>query len=225
MQAGAVIARLFDRFLWRTPRQRARRLAVFANVERSSATDMRLAARACPSPERAVAYLRHASDELRHTQLFFERASAIAAEQGLLAPSPPSAACEGLYERLGELDFLAFVHLAERRGRAQFEIHARTHARAGRGELAQLFESIIADERHHERYSGKLLRELAGSEAAAQARVRAVRRWELRRAFVRLAQANGAALFGLAAAVLYVLVVPLRFFLPRERGRALSSER
>jgi hypothetical protein len=216
---------LFDRFLWRTPRQRARRLAVFAAVERSSATDMRLAARACGSPARAVQYLRHASDELRHTRLFFERASAIAAEHGLALPVPPSAACEGLFERLGELDFLAFVHLAERRGREQFEIHARTHASAGRSELAQMFEAIIADECHHERYSGKLLLELAGSEAVANARMRAMRRWELGRAFVRLAHANAAALFALGAGILYVLVTPLRVLLPRERGRALSSER
>jgi hypothetical protein len=225
MQAGAVIARLFDRLLWRTPRQRARRLAVFAGVERSSATDLRLAARACSSPERAVAYLRHARDELRHTQLFFGSAAAIAAQHGLSQPAQPSAACEGLFERLGELDFLAFVHLAERRGREQFEIHARTHAAQDRAELAQMFEAIIADERHHERYSGKLLLELAGNERAAAERVAAMRRWELRRAFVRLAHANGAALFSFAAGVLYVLVTPLRLLLPRERGRALSSER
>jgi hypothetical protein len=212
-----VIARLFDRFLWRTPRQRARRLAVFAGVERSSATDLRLAARACSSPERAVAYLRHARDELRHTQLFFGSAAAIAAQHGLSQPAQPSAACEALFERLGELDFLAFVHLAERRGREQFEIHARTHAAQGRAELAQMFEAIIADERYHERYSGKLLLELAGNERAAAERVAAMRRWELR-------HANGAALFSFAAGVLYVLVTPLRLFLPRERARALSSE-
>jgi len=220
-----MIARFFDRFLWRTPRQRARRLATFAGVERSSATDLRLAARACSSSERAVAYLRHARDELRHTQLFLGSAAAIAVQHGLSQPATPSAACEGLFERLGELDFLAFVHLAERRGREQFEIHARTHTRAGRTELAQMFEAIIADERHHERYSGKLLLELAGSERTAKERVRAMRRWELRRAFVRLAYANGSALFAFTAGVLYVLVTPLRLLLPRERGRALSSER
>ncbi len=212
--------RLIDRVLWRTARQRARRLAAFASVERSSATDLRLAARACASPERAVMYLRHASDELRHSKLFYDAAR----EQGAAAPPPPSATCEALFELLGELDFLAFVHLGERRGRRQFEIHARTHAQQGRAALARMFEAILEDERQHERYTEKLLHELAGSEARVRERLRAMRRWELLRGFVRLAHSNAAALFALGAGALYVLVTPLRVLLPRERARALSPE-
>src|SRR5690348_9387893 len=57
---------LVDRFWWRTPRMRSRRMAGFARVERSSATDLRLAARCCSDSARAALYLRHAADETRH---------------------------------------------------------------------------------------------------------------------------------------------------------------
>jgi len=210
-----------DPWLWRSARARGRRMAHFAAVERSSATDLRLAARLCAEPARAALYLRHASDETRHARSFHAQAVRLAGAAGDPAPLPPRAQCECLYEQLGERDFLAFVHFAEARGRRQFEIHAATLARRIDAELAAAFTAVLDDERRHEQYSWDELLAITGSPRRARARVRALRAWEAWRAFRRLGRDTGRALYRACAALLYVLCMPLRPLLPPARRSGL----
>jgi hypothetical protein len=212
---------LLDALWWRTARMRARRMTHFARVERSSATDLRLAARCCDDPARAALYLRHAADETRHARSFHEQAVRLALAAGDV-PQPSSRAdCEALFERLGERDFLAFVHLAERRGRKQFEVHARTLARGLDRELCAVFEEVLADERRHEQYSWEQLLALTGSAAGARARVRAMATWEAWRAFRRTGRNAARACYRLCAAALYALCLPLWPWLPAPRRSGL----
>lgn len=212
---------LIDALWWRTPRMRARRMASFAQVERSSATDLRLAARCASDPARAALYLRHAGDETRHARIFHAQATRLALASGDVPGLEPRAESEALFERLGERDFLAFVHLAERRGRRQFEIHARTLARGLDRELAAVFEDVLADERRHEQYSWEQLLALTGSAVGAHARVRVMAAWEAWRAFRRAGRNAARALYGWSSALLYALCLPLRRWLPPPRRPGL----
>lgn len=222
-QLDTLWLRLIDRWLWITPRQQVTHLARFAEVERSSATDMRLAARLTTSPERAAMYMRHAADETRHTQLFLDQARRIAATAGLPAPATPQGECEGLFERLGETAFLAFVHRAERRGRQQFEIHQHTLQERRATELAVLFAQIIQDERHHERYSQQLLEAQTNNADAAQRELRAIARWEQWRAFRRLGRHTSTGLYTVLMRALYFVCWPLASLLPKPKVAQLSA--
>jgi hypothetical protein len=217
-----LLLRFVDRFWWRTPRMRSRRMAGFARVERSSATDLRLAARCCSDPARAALYLRHAADETRHARLFHAQANRLALIAGDRPELSPRAECEALFERLGERDFLAFVHYAERRGRRQFEVHARTLGQGGLDrELAAVFEDVLADERRHERYSWDQLLALSGSAAGARLRVRLMAGWEAWRAFRRTGRNAGRAIYRVGAVLLYAACLPLRPWLPAARRGGL----
>lgn len=218
-----VLLRVIDPFLWITTRQRIAHLVAFAQVERSSATDMQLAARLTPSAERAALYLRHGRDELRHAKLFLDQARKLAASIHAPPPLAPRSDCEGLFEKLGEATFLAFVHRAERRGRRQFEAHAKTLDLLGADELSDMFEAVLKDERHHEHYSAHLLHSIsAGTPTTAQEQLRKVQRWELWRSFRRTGRRASRALYTLMMWVVYLLCWPLTKLLPKPSAPRLS---
>ncbi len=217
------LARVLGPIVWWGHHRTAHRLLEFAKAERASMIDMRLAARATSDPHRAAAYLRHADDEARHAVMFVRRAAELLREQGHPAPTDVRVDCESLFARLGELDFLAFVHHGERRGRRQFEAHAAWLAARGRNRDAALFEALVGDELRHERYTGELLRELAGDDATARAALARVRRWELGRSWLRMGRAIGSRVYLVLATLLYlVAVLPLsllvRFVRPVRAG-------
>ncbi|HLT36674.1 MAG TPA: ferritin-like domain-containing protein, partial [Enhygromyxa sp.] len=133
-----LLVRLLNPLVWRRPAHAARKLHGFALAEHGSLLDLRLAARLTPSPIRAAAYLRHADDEARHAQMFGKRAAALAREAGIAAPGPAVADCEQLFESLGELDFLAFVHRGEARAIVQFRGYIDYFQRIGRERDASL---------------------------------------------------------------------------------------
>lgn len=190
----------------------ARRLAQFARTEQGSFLTLRLAAQRTPSAARAALYLRHAADEARHAQLLHA-----AAEQLQRRREPLLADAEDIFALRGELGFLAFVHHAEARGRRQFELVADELRRQARGSVAELLRRIAGEERHHERYSGALLLELAGDDERARRELRRVRRWEAWRLFRR----SGRLLAGGVYDVLILALVPLLalygLLLPRAR--------
>lgn len=98
---------------FRSPGRAARLLYGFARTEAQSQLELRQAARACSDERRRASYLRHALDESRHAQVFAEHAEELARRAGAVGFARPSASSESLYERLGELRFLAFVHAGE----------------------------------------------------------------------------------------------------------------
>jgi hypothetical protein len=206
---AVLLARWLAPWVWWGSRRSARRLLVFAQAERASMIDLRLAARATTSPTRAAAYLQHADDEARHANMFVRRAGELLRGLGEPAPAGVQVDCESLFARLDELDFLAFVHHGEARGRRQFEEHARWLAAHGRSRDAALFEALIDDERRHERYTGELLLELAGDPRRARAALARVRRWELGRTWLRLGRGIGSRVYLVLATLLYLAVLPL----------------
>lgn len=150
----AAIARLLNPLVWRRPGHAARKLLAFALAEQGSMIDMRLAARLTPSPARAAAYLRHADDEARHARMFVRRAEQLAAQADpALVIGGLQADSEALFERLGELDFLAFVHHGEVRARMQFETYLDYFTRVGRERDRSLFEAVLVDEQRHGDYT------------------------------------------------------------------------
>jgi hypothetical protein len=182
--------------------------------------DLLAAARLTPSAERRALYLRHALDEDRHAHAFAARARELRAQAGLSAHPARGADFDALYERLGELGFLAFVHHGERRGHAQFLAHRDELGRRGDARGQALFSAILEDEERHARYSGELLRALAGSETAARAALRRVRVRELLWRWKRAGRLIARLLFAVTSALLYLLIAPIALTYRALRGRA-----
>ena len=180
-----LLARLVSGFVWRSPRRAARMLFSFAHAEASSRLDLAQAARLTASDERRALYLRHALDEARHAQLFLLRARELQEKHAL----PPLGFVrpdeEALFETLGEVHFLAFVHRGELRGRRQFEGYRDHFARRGDDRMCALFDAVLVDERRHEAYTGAQLRTAAGGERAARRALRGAARWEAWRSWRR----------------------------------------
>lgn len=218
--ARAALVRLVSPLVWRLPGHAPRKLEAFGRAEEGSRIDLLAAAHATPSAERRARYLRHALDEIRHAAMFARRANELRSERGLPAAGPPRADSEALFERLGELGFLAFVHRGERRGRRQFEIYARHFARRGDARTRALFEAILGDEREHERYTRALLVELCGGERAARAQLAKAARWEAWRTWRRAGRALAHAVYAAGMTVVYCAFAP-----PVALGRRLSAAR
>jgi hypothetical protein len=159
----------------------AARLQAWACAEEGSRIDLMLAANACPDPDRAAAYLRHAHDEARHTRMFAARARALAAEAGRPPPPPARADTDALYDRLGEAGFLAFVAQGEARALADFRRTADALSDTDPRTAATL-RALIPDEAHHAAYTRALLHETD----AAPGALRRVRAWALWRGWLRL---------------------------------------
>ena len=171
--------------------------------------DLQLAARRCDSPERAAAYLQHADDETRHCQMFVGRANQLLREQG---PADASvghveADYEALFDRLGERDFLAFVHWGEARAIREFEVYIDFFEARQRSRDAGLLRAILVDERRHAQYTLDYLHALVGEREAKRAIAR-VRRWEWGRTWLRSGRSLANATYALLMGGLYVVSAP-----------------
>lgn len=198
---------------WRNPRATARLLSAFARAERSSYFDMMAAANATTSGSRCAQYLAHALDENRHAVMFRRRALEL---DPSLAHEPLRfhADFEHLFERLGEAQLMAFVHLGEKRGCAQMrlyrdELRARSGSRREDEKTMAIFDAVIADETRHVSYSLALASELGASFERARA-------WEAWRGWMRTGSRLSSAIFVLSMSVLYLALFPLALL---ERAR------
>lgn len=219
---NALTARLFGPLAARIPGHSARMLLGFARAELASMLDLRAAAQGSPSEARRALYLRHALDEERHARMLHQRGAELVRARGEPPPSPPRADTEDLFERLGEVAFLAFVHHGERRGRMQFEVHRDAFAKRGDDKTRALFEALIADERRHEAYTWELLVEMAGGEPAARAALRRAAGWEAWRSWRRAGRALAQIVYKALMSVLFVALLPwsllVRVFRPVRTG-------
>ncbi len=215
----ALIARILAPVTFASRRRIARQLFKFALAEQESMLELRAAAAQCSSPERRAQYLRHALDEERHASMFAAHAADIRRSLGLPGWGAPRTGSEDLFERLGEVRFLAFVHRGERRGRVQFEVYARYFAARGDDKLRALFQALVADEREHERYTLAYLAELSGD---AGAELRWVGAWEALRAWRRLGQASARVFYVASMTLLYLTLLPFATYMslarPDRRG-------
>jgi rubrerythrin len=198
------LLRLVTPVVWRIPGHGARKLHGFARAEQGSRLDLLAAARATTSIERRALYLRHAVDETRHAQMFWRRGNELAQKPS----APPQADTEDLFERLGEVRFLAFVHRGEQRGREQFELYARHFARRGDARTEAMFGAILVDEARHESYTRELLVELAGGEREARRELRRAAAWEAWRTWRRAGRTLAHAVFVALMMVVYLVAGP-----------------
>jgi rubrerythrin len=212
MGLRAFVVRWSWRLLATDDRAIAKRLAEFARTEQGSFLTLRLAANQTPSAARAALYLRHAADEARHARLLHTCAEELRGHR-----VPLLADGEDLYALRGELAFLAFVHHAEGRGRRQFEIIAQELGRQGRAATAEVLRRIASEESHHERYSGRLLRELAAGEESASVELARIRRWEAWRLFRRLGRSVAGHVYDAVILALVPILAIYGLVLPRAR--------
>ena len=213
-----LLARLMRPLRWRSPRSTSRMLLAFARAERSSFYDMMEAANATADLPRKAQYLAHAVDEARHAKMFTLRALELDPSR-VTDPALFQSDFEHLFTRLGEARFMAFVHLGERRGRAQMqlfrdELHALEGSQRADSKTKALLDAVMKDETQHESYSLALSTSLGGSLVGARA-------WELRRGWLRAGAAVTGLLFTVLMSALYLLLFPLALIeKARTRSRA-----
>ena len=148
--------RLVAPLVWARDERIAEKLLDFAATETGSALDMFAAAELTTDRKLRRLYFRHALDEARHARMFAETARVLSRSPKARRWSMVHATRQNLHRSMGEISFLAFVHLAERRGEAHF--HALAEHFRDRDELRTLLERIGKDERFHVAYSGRALR-------------------------------------------------------------------
>ena len=205
---SALLARIVNPIVWRIPGHGARKLYGFSLAEHGSMLDLKAAARLTSSPDRAAAYTRHLLDETRHAQMFAGRSAELRDQQGVPSLGFPNADIENLFERLGEIRFLAFVHRGECRGRQQFETYRDWFARHGDNRTRAMFDAIIRDETRHESYTRDLLVELAGGEAPARRELAKAALWEAWRTWRRIGRFGAEKLYFALMLVIYAMLGP-----------------
>lgn len=163
---------------------------------------------------RKAQYVAHAVDEARHAKMFTLRALELDPARAA-DPSLFHVDFEHLFSSLGEARFIAFVHVGERRGRAQMqlfsdELLALEGTPRADPKTRALLEAVMKDEARHEAYSLELNRTLGGSLARAQA-------WELKRRWLRAGAAVTGAVFHAVTSLLYLLLAPVALL--EKRGK------
>jgi len=161
--------------VWADPSRALATLESFARTEEDGGRDIATAARRVTDVELRGHLERHARDEVRHAELFRRRARELresgvggadataGSEKGYdLSRGRPSAEVDahgffrvGLLDELGELPYVAMLHVAEQRAARLFDIHARltrddppTH---------EIFREILRDERYHVAWTAAML--------------------------------------------------------------------
>ena len=213
----ALLARLVNPIIWRIPGHAARKLFGFSLAEHGSMLDLAGAAQNAPTAERRATYLRHMLDEARHARMFALRSSELRLASGEQSLGFPVADTEELFDRLGEVRFIAFVHRGESRGRKQFESYRDWFERRGDRKSQALFAAIIRDELRHEQYTHDLLVDLAGGKRKAQAELRAAALWEAWRTWRRLGRFVAEKSYFVVMTVIYGICGPFAVLFRRDQ--------
>ena len=204
----AFLARIANPIVWRIPGHAARKLFSFSLAEHGSMLDLTAAARLTQSPQRRAAYVRHLLDEARHAQVFALRSADLRRSDGLESLGFPQADTEDLFESLGELRFLAFVHRGETHGRQQFTTYRDWFGRRGDEKTRAMFDAILRDEQQHEAYTWDLLVQLTGSSEAARRELRKAQLWGAWRTWRRAGRFIAERAYFVLVLGLYCLLAP-----------------
>jgi hypothetical protein len=161
--------------VWADPVRTHRTLLSFAETEADGGKDLSRAARRVADSELRAHLERHARDEMRHAELFRQRAAEVAAEARLplAAGDAPDRPCDlsrarpgleldahgffnaGRIDELGELEYVAMLHVAERNAAQLFAAHR--DVLAPHSPTRALFEEILRDEKYHVAYTRTFL--------------------------------------------------------------------
>jgi hypothetical protein len=245
-----LVLRARSRAVWADPARTLLTLQSFARTEADGGRDIATAARRVVDPELRRHLLRHAEDETRHAELFRRRAEELRAAGGAVVAAASAvdtgvagdAAYDlsrgrpahevdahgfltlGLLDELGEVPYVAMLHVAEERAARLFRVHAdltqedpATHG---------IFESILRDEQYHVAWTRAVLdgwREQGRADEVKRALkdARASRLWG---AWKRLGVRSGAGFGRLVLVVMYFTVL-LPFALLARAGRERNGWR
>lgn len=227
------------RELWADRARKIRTLESFSKTEEDGGLDLRVAARRVADAELVKALLLHADDEVRHAQMFRARAAELrstAAGSSAQESSPDHDLSRargadrtdahgfftaGLCDELGEVAYVAMLHVAEKRAAELFERHSA--ALRDDPETKAVFDSILKDEKFHISYTKKTLERwtAAGRGAEVKAGLRRARGSRFIGAWKRFG-ARAAASFGRVALWLlyWTLLLPFSLLASRRRTPA-----
>jgi len=204
-------------FVWRLPGKTSLKLAGFSHTEQGSGLDMLAATEETQRRDMRARYFRHALDELKHAVMFKSRATELAP----VAKSRTSAVLndsdfiathginqsESLFQQLGELEFLAFVWVAEKRAVEQFDVY--TDILKKDTVTVALFDEIFGDERFHVSYSRAELDRYAadGQEKEVKLAISRVKRRRLLEIWLRFSRVLGDFMSQLWLGIIFLLIV------------------
>lgn len=168
-----------NRGVWNDPVRTLRTLESFSETEADGGRDLVVAARKVSDPELREHLIRHAEDEERHARLFRDRAAALRSTAGIatvnegpdrpydLSRGRPGSEVDahgffsaGLIEELGEVDYVAMLHVAECRAAEIFEVHRSLNDHDAA--TAEVFDEILKDEKYHMAYTKRFLDRWSG---------------------------------------------------------------
>lgn len=224
---------------WRDPARRVLLLDQLARVEAAGGAGLADAAARVGEAALRERLEQHAADELRHAELFRQRAEALRAEHSLppasasgdeaapaeLATGRPQSEVNvhgfyqtALLDELGDVAYVAMLHAAERRA---LKLYRSDQRLAGDdAETAAAFADVLSDEARHVAYTGELLQawDAAGrgrEVSAGRAAARGGRMWQ---GWKETGMRAGASFGRVVLAILYVtLLAP--FGLAARRSR------
>lgn len=215
--------------VWKVlPGRASMKMAEFSHVEAGSGLDMLAAVQETPRRELRYKYWLHALDELKHSRLFAERASALAPgrnrtravldDSGFITEHGINTK-QSLFSELGETEFLAFVWVHEKRGAQQFDLYADLLSEDDATRV--MFAEIAKDERFHIAYSRTeldLLEKHVGSGPVRWAvlKVRARRAWQ---GWLRFARGLGEVVTAVWLHLIYFLLLGPFSLIARWRER------
>ncbi len=203
--------------VWRIPGRSSTKMAGFSHTEAGSGLDCLLACEETPRRDMRAKYFRHALDELKHAEMFRRRALALAPKQQSRAAAVLNDtgfirnhginSYESLFSKLGELDFLALVWIAERRGAQQFDVYADLMKEDE--DTQAMFQEIARDERFHITYSRAELDryEANGAKKDVKSAVFRIRRRRLLEGWLRFSRVLGDVMSGLWLGIIYFLII------------------
>ncbi len=215
------IALYRNRAVWSDPTRKLRTLESFAETEEDGGKDLEVAARRVTDPDLRMHLERHADDERRHAELFRTRAAEVRSRAGLGARDADESDQSydlsrgrksevdahgffhaGLCDEMGELAYVAMVHVAECRAAEIFDLYRE--ANADDPAVASTFEEILKDEKYHMSYTKKFLDKWSaeGRDKEVKEALRSARSSRFLGAWKRLGIRSGA---GFSQAVLFVL--------------------
>jgi len=204
-------------FVWRLPGKPSLKLAGFSHTEQGSGLDMLAATEETDRREMRARYFRHALDELKHAVMFKNRAAALAPKTKNRTTAVLNDAefiashginqAQSLFKQLGELEFLAFVWVAEKRAVEQFDVY--TDILKKDTETVDLFNKIFGDEMFHVSYSRAELDRYA-EQGQAQEVKQAIFRVKRRRVleiWLRFSRVLGDFMSTLWLSLIYILIL------------------
>ncbi len=219
-----VLLRPLHRWVWADAHRRAHKLLRFAETEADGGRDLARAAELTGDGLLRRLYIRHATDEARHADLFRRRGRALLAE----LPARDEAAAEANWFAPGErgLDdlqvdrehddtLLAFLHLSERAAAMRFAVYREVLA--ADPQTRAVFEDILRDEAFHMNYTRKQLERVSP-------RRHGLRLWTARlhriwKVYLRFAAAFASVMGAVVLAAQYFLVLPVFALAARRQAR------